>query len=177
MSQYAIKTCYDCGIKKPANEMERVTESYNSGQSNTKVTAGNLAWAALGDKRGQNAVGRAFKANNRRSYTRNRTVWKCLDCSGHNEAVANAEAFEKVKASGGVKMSIDMALIGQAVGAAWFMLFLFLALIVEFLYKVDVNDTFMWISAIGSLAVTFYFGEEEKKIEEAIKNERSNLSH
>jgi len=82
MSEYAKKTCYDCGIREPANRMERVTESYNSGQSNTKVTAGNLVFGAMGDKRGQNAVGRAIKGNNRRSYTRNRTVWKCQECSG-----------------------------------------------------------------------------------------------
>ena len=85
MSQYSNKTCYDCGIRLPANEMDRVTESYTSGRSNTTVTAGNLAWAALGDKRGKSAVGRAFKANNRRTYTRNRTVWKCMDCSGTND--------------------------------------------------------------------------------------------
>lgn len=85
MSEYAKKTCYDCGIRKPAPYMERVTESYESGRSNTTVTAGNLVFGALGDKRGQNAVGRAIKGNNRRSYTRNRTVWKCMDCSGTND--------------------------------------------------------------------------------------------
>jgi len=82
---YTIKNCYDCGIRRSADQMEKVTESYSSGQSNTTVTLGNLAWGAIGDKRGQDAVGRAFKENNRRSYTRNRTVWKCMECSGTND--------------------------------------------------------------------------------------------
>ncbi len=86
MSNYATKTCYDCGIKNPANLMERVTESYDSGRSDNRVTAGNLVWAAVSDTAAKK-VKRTIVANNRRSYTRNRTVWKCLDCSGHNAAV------------------------------------------------------------------------------------------
>ena len=83
MSNYANKTCYDCGVKKPANQMERVTEEYTSGRSDNKVTAGNVAWAAFSDTAAKK-VKRTIVANNRRSYTRNRTVWKCMDCSGTN---------------------------------------------------------------------------------------------
>jgi hypothetical protein len=84
MTEYAKKTCYDCGIRKPAPHMERVTESYTSGRSDNKVTAGNLAWAAVSDTAAKK-VKKTIVANNRRSYTRNRTVWKCMDCSGTND--------------------------------------------------------------------------------------------
>lgn len=84
MSQYSVKSCYDCGIRRPADEMKRVTESFNSGRSDNKITAGNLTWAALGSKTATNKVKKNIVANNRRSYTRNRTVWKCLECSGTN---------------------------------------------------------------------------------------------
>lgn len=81
MSEYAKKTCYDCGVREPANQMERVTESYNSGRSDNKVTAGNLAWATVSNDAAKK-VKKTIVANNRRSYTRNRTVWKCQECSG-----------------------------------------------------------------------------------------------
>jgi ElaB/YqjD/DUF883 family membrane-anchored ribosome-binding protein len=84
MGNYSNKTCYDCGVKQPANQMERVTESYNSGRSDNTVTAGNVAWAAFSDTAAKK-VKRTIVANNRRSYTRNRTVWKCFDCSGENK--------------------------------------------------------------------------------------------
>ena len=84
MGNYANKTCYDCGVKQPANQMERVTESFNSGRSDNKVTAGNLAWAAVSDTAAKK-VKKTIVANNRRSYTRNREVWKCYECSGENK--------------------------------------------------------------------------------------------
>lgn len=83
MGNYANKTCYDCGVKQPANQMQRVTEEFNSGRSDNKVTAGNVAWAAFSDTAAKK-VKRTIVANNRRSYTRKRTVWKCMDCSGAN---------------------------------------------------------------------------------------------
>ena len=95
MGNYANKTCYDCGVKQPANQMQRVTESYNSGRSDNKVTAGNVAWAAFSDTAAKK-VKRTIVANNRRSYTRNRTVWKCRDCSGAN-AGHRAAVVEDIK--------------------------------------------------------------------------------
>ena len=81
---YANKTCYDCGIKSPANVMERVTEEYNSGRSDNSITAGNLVFAPFSDTAAKK-VKKNIVANNRRSYTRKRTVWKCRECSGHND--------------------------------------------------------------------------------------------
>ena len=106
MSEYAKKTCYDCGVREPANRMERVTESYNSGRSDNKVTAGNLAWATVSNDAAKK-VKKTIVANNRRSYTRNRTVWKCQECSGHNAEVANARATEELKAAGEIRWSED----------------------------------------------------------------------
>jgi len=110
MAKYSNKTCNDCGIQKPANQMERVTESYNSGRSDNKVTAGNLAWAAVSDTAAKK-VKKTIVANNRRSYTRNRTVWKCMDCSGHN-AWHRKEVVSDI--SKGIKA------VGKASKGGWF---------------------------------------------------------
>jgi len=168
MSEYAKKTCYDCGIREPANRMERVTESYTSGQSNTKVTAGNLVFGAMGDKRGQNAVGRAIKGNNRRSYTRNRTVWKCLDCSGHNADVANAKATEELKASGEIRWSEDACIYGIAAGTV-----VLLAWLVGVVFDwgvgwFDFSSAYMWITGLGGAFLFGYFNGEEEKLKKAI---------
>ncbi len=98
---YGNKTCYDCGVKQPANHMERVTESYNSGRSDNRVTAGNLAWAAVSDTAAKK-VKRTIVANNRRSYTRNREVWKCTVCSGNvAESMKTMESLVKKASTGG----------------------------------------------------------------------------
>ena len=97
MGEYAKKTCYDCGIREPANMMQRVEESYNSGRSDNRVTGGNLAFSMFSDTAAKK-VKRTVVANNRRSYTRNRTVWKCLDCSGHNAAVAEENYIKEKEA-------------------------------------------------------------------------------
>lgn len=83
MANYSNKTCYDCGVRKPANEMERVTESYNSGRSDRRPDAANVAGFIFSDaKTSRKMIKGALTKNNRRVYTRNRTVWKCEDCSG-----------------------------------------------------------------------------------------------
>lgn len=88
MTKYANKTCYDCAVIKPANQMYRVTESYNSGRSDRRPDAANVAGFLFSDaKTSRNMIKGALTKNNRRSYTRNRTVWKCGSCSGHDAAV------------------------------------------------------------------------------------------
>lgn len=95
MAKYATKTCYDCGIQNPANLMERVTESYNSGRSDRRPDAANVVGFLISDtKTSQKMIKSALTKNNRRSYTRNRTVWKCLDCSGHNASAQRAAEKE-----------------------------------------------------------------------------------
>lgn len=99
MTKYANKTCYDCAVIKPANQMYRVTESYNSGRSDRRPDAANVAGFLFSDtKTSQNMIKGALTKNNRRVYTRNRTVWKCGSCSGHDAAVARQERDFAVKA-------------------------------------------------------------------------------
>ena len=96
MAKYATKTCYECGIQNPANLMERVTESYNSGRSDRRPDGVNVAAFLLSDAAtSRKMIKGAVTKNNRRSYTRNRTVWKCLDCSGHNASVQRATLHEQ----------------------------------------------------------------------------------
>ena len=87
MSEYAKKTCYDCGIRFPANEGARVTESYNAGRSDRRPDGANVAGFLFSDaKTSQKMLKSAFTKNNRRKYTRNRTVWKCGSCAGTKPA-------------------------------------------------------------------------------------------
>ena len=99
MTKYANKTCYDCAVIKPANQMYRVTESYNSGRSDRRPDAANVAGFIFSDaKTSRNMIKGAVTKNNRRVYTRNRTVWKCGSCSGHDAAsVRKAEKAEKAE--------------------------------------------------------------------------------
>ena len=154
MSEYAKKTCYDCGIRKPAPYMERVTESYESGRSNTTVTSGNLVFGALGDKRGQNAVGRAIKGNNRRTYTRNRTVWKCLDCSGHNAEVARLKTIQQAKNAGAYRwyhsefLSETLSVVG-----GFSALVLLFALVTWWGFGVVWGSAFWWTTSVAAFSL------------------------
>ena len=97
MAKYANKTCYDCAVIKPANQMYRVTESYNSGRSDRRPDAANVAGFIFSDaKTSRNMIKGALTKNNRRKYTRNRTVWKCGSCSGHDASVRQVQV-QKVK--------------------------------------------------------------------------------
>ena len=82
MTEYAKKTCYDCGVRFPANQGVRVTESYDSGRSDRRPDGANVAGFLFSDaKTSRNMIKGAFTKNNRRKYTRNRTVWKCGSCA------------------------------------------------------------------------------------------------
>lgn len=87
MTEYAKKTCYDCGVRFPANTGYRVTESYESGRSDRRPDAANVAGFLFSDaKTSRNMIKGALTKNNRRKYTRNRTVWKCKSCAGYEPA-------------------------------------------------------------------------------------------
>ena len=89
MAEYAKKTCYDCGVRFPANTGHRVTESYTSGRSDRRPDGANVAGFLFSDaKTSRKMLKGAFTKNNRRKYTRNRTVWKCKSCAGYEPAGA-----------------------------------------------------------------------------------------
>ena len=86
MAQYSKRTCNMCGIKDIQPNMYRTQKSTKTGSSNNSVTAGNLLWAAAGNKAALKKTKRSIVANNRRTYTRRSIVWMCGDCSGENES-------------------------------------------------------------------------------------------
>ena len=92
MATYAIKTCNNCGIRKPQPEMERVEKEVVSGSSKTKLTTGNVLGAIARSKTSERAVKRAILGNNKRQYTRKRTVWSCFECSGRNDRLRAEQA-------------------------------------------------------------------------------------
>ena len=98
MATYAIKSCNNCGIRKPQPEMERVEKSVVSGSSKSKITSGNVLGALAGSKLSQNKIKRNVFANNKRQYTRKRTVWNCFECSGRNDRIRENRAAKEAKA-------------------------------------------------------------------------------
>ena len=166
MANYARKTCYDCGIKNPANMMERVTESYNSGRSDNKVTAGNLAFAMVSDTAAKK-VKKTVVANNRRSYTRNRTVWKCLDCSGHNEAVAQNNAVNQAKIEGKIRLSEGQFAALQVPMALYFLFFLG-SIFFNWLFYLNLESSFFWTHGLLSFGLMMVSATYQNKREEAI---------
>ena len=109
MATYAIKSCNNCGIRKPQPEMERVEKMTKTGSSKSKITSGNVLGALAGSKLSQNKIKRNVFANNKRQYTRKRTVWNCFECSGRNDSIraenARAEKSESSEESKDVNMT------------------------------------------------------------------------
>ena len=171
MAKYANKTCYDCGIQNPANLMERVTESYNSGRSDRRPDGVNVAAFLLSDAAtSRKMIKGAVTKNNRRSYTRNRTVWKCLDCSGHNALVAHERAVRQAKQSGAIKLGETSFAILTAPAYLWFVFFL-LAAAVDWvlLHNEPFSSGFYWINGIGSFVSCMVAGYYQNERDDAIK--------
>ena len=99
MANYAVKACNRCGIRKPQPEMERVEKSVVSGSSKSRITSGNVLGALAGSKLSQNKIKRNVFANNKRQYTRKRTVWNCFECSGRNDRIRENRAANEAKAA------------------------------------------------------------------------------
>lgn len=76
--KYANKSCNNCGIKKPANEMFKTTKSFKSGTSNTSISWFRTIWGiGIGDKGAERQFKKFLFSPNKRVYRRNREVWVC----------------------------------------------------------------------------------------------------
>lgn len=78
MSKFANRSCNNCGMLKPANEMFKTIKTVKSGTSNTGISWGRTLWGiGIGDKGSERQFKRFFLSPNKRTYTRNREVWVC----------------------------------------------------------------------------------------------------
>ena len=76
--KYANKTCNNCGIQKPANEMFKTMKSFKSGTSNTSISWFRTIWGiGVGDKGAERQFKKFILSPSKRVYTRNREVWVC----------------------------------------------------------------------------------------------------
>ena len=122
MATYAIKSCNNCGIRKPQPEMERVEKSVVSGSSKSKITSGNVLGALAGSKLSQNKIKRNVFANNKRQYTRKRTVWNCFECSGRNDRIRAENARAEKSESSEERKDVNMTgywIFGLVVVIIW----------------------------------------------------------
>ena len=118
MATYAIKSCNNCGIRKPQPEMERVEKSVVSGSSKSRITSGNVLGALAGSKLSQNKIKRNVFANNKRQYTRKRTVWNCFECSGRNDRIReeNARAEKSESSESSEEMTQEQLVVWVVIG-------------------------------------------------------------
>lgn len=77
-TKFSNRSCNNCGILKPANEMFKTIKSFKSGSSNTGISWLRTLWGiGIGDKGSERQFKRFFLSPNKRVYTRNREVWVC----------------------------------------------------------------------------------------------------
>ena len=81
MATYAKKSCYDCGILLPANEMTRVSVSSSRTIKNT-ATGRDLMGSLLGSNTSQKSLKKSVLSGGGRRITSSREVWKCYECAG-----------------------------------------------------------------------------------------------
>ena len=76
--KYANKSCNNCGIKKPANEMFKTNKSFKSGTSNTSISwFRTILGIGIGDKGAERQFKKFLFSPSKRVYRRNREVWVC----------------------------------------------------------------------------------------------------
>jgi len=77
---YARRTCCECGVRRPQPEMLGVEVEYKSGTSRRSLMWRNVLGLAMGTKTGKTAVLSWLFGNHKRTYTRMKTVWACMEC-------------------------------------------------------------------------------------------------
>ena len=73
MATYANKTCSKCGIRKPANEMCRVTQVVKT-TSKSGVGKREVVGALLGNEKSQKKIQRVISSSNKRTHSRTKEV-------------------------------------------------------------------------------------------------------
>jgi hypothetical protein len=91
MSEYAKKTCNQCGLRDIQPNMVRATKKVKTGSSRSKLSAGTYVGLLIENKTAQKRFRNNLWANNKRQYTRYREVWMCKDCAKSNPAKSDVE--------------------------------------------------------------------------------------
>jgi hypothetical protein len=86
MTKYTVRSCCNCGIRKPQPEMKKVSIYTETGKSKAGVSASTFAGVFFGDKKSANSVNRWFFNTNQRTYKRKRDVWACSSCEAKVKA-------------------------------------------------------------------------------------------
>ena len=95
MTEYAKKTCHECGRRLPQPQMKKVTRSIEVGRSKRSLSGREVVGTLLGSEKSAKSVARWALAPNQRTYTRNQLVWVCPECSG--DAASERERAEKAQ--------------------------------------------------------------------------------
>jgi hypothetical protein len=84
MANYAIKTCSECGIRKPQPEMYREEVYSETGKSKGGISGATWVGSLIfNNKKSDRAISTWLFNSGQRTYRRKKTVWLCARCSGH----------------------------------------------------------------------------------------------
>ena len=87
MTRYAIRTCHECGIRKPQPEMKRKEIYVEVAKSKRSISGATIAGLFLADRKSDvgrksaKAVTETMFNTGERVYKRKRIVWACSDCA------------------------------------------------------------------------------------------------
>ena len=80
---YTKRTCHKCGFRDIQPNMVQRTISVDTGSSRASFDKkAFFAATFLGDKKAGRQVHKSVFANNKRKYTRDKTVFECRSCAG-----------------------------------------------------------------------------------------------
>ena len=79
-SQYATRTCVNCGIRKIQPQMHQKSIYVETGQSKPRFNSGIIVGSMLDDARSKRSLNKAIFGSGSRTYKRKRLVWLCGDC-------------------------------------------------------------------------------------------------
>jgi hypothetical protein len=101
MTEYAKKSCHDCGVKDIQPNMIRREIYLPGGTSKSQLDVGTWVGAAAGYKPSIKRVVNVFLVNNKRGYKRKRNVWLCKECAKKRPVIT----FQKLLIVGIITLS------------------------------------------------------------------------
>lgn len=109
MTEYAKKTCYECGRKLPQPQMKKISRSIEVGRSKRSLSGREVVGTLLGSEKSAKSVARWALAPNQRTYTRNQQVWICPECSGDAASERARAAREEQREKARITSAEDRA--------------------------------------------------------------------
>ncbi len=80
MTNYTVRSCHCCGVRKPQPEMTQKEIYVETGKSQSSISKATALGAFFGDKKSVSAINRWALNTNQRTYKRKNKLWLCKTC-------------------------------------------------------------------------------------------------